>query len=46
MDLSSDATRATDYYVVGVTDAGKKVRVNFRYLAATREARPISAWEV
>jgi hypothetical protein len=38
--------RAADYYAVGRTNGGKLVRVNFLYLSATREARPISAWEV
>ncbi|MGI8800424.1 MAG: hypothetical protein ACR2GE_14225 [Pseudonocardia sp.] len=38
--------RAADYYAIGYTVGGKKLRVNFRYLPATREARPISAWEI
>lgn len=38
--------RAADYYAIGYTTAGKKIRVNFLYLPATGEARPISAWEI
>lgn len=38
--------RAADYYAIGYTVAGRKLRVNFLYLPATREARPISAWEI
>ncbi len=37
--------RSAGYSAFGRTDGGRPVRVNFRYDAASRAARPISAWE-
>lgn len=37
--------RSAVYCAFGRTDGGRPVRVNFRYHAPSRSARPISAWE-
>jgi hypothetical protein len=37
--------RSAVYSAVGCTEGGRPVRVNFRYHAPSRSARPISAWE-
>lgn len=38
--------RSADYFVIGHSDGGRVIRVNFLYDAARCTARPISAWEV
>ncbi|WP_145743697.1 hypothetical protein [Saccharopolyspora dendranthemae] len=38
--------RAAAFSVEGLTDGGRRVRVNFDYDADTRTAIAISAWEV
>lgn len=37
--------RSAGYSAFGHSDGGRPIRVNFRYDAAIRSARPISAWE-
>lgn len=39
-------SRTAGYFVLGRSNGGRIIRVNFIYAAARRSARPISAWEV